>query len=117
MTSISSEKLQRDVLQTEKLPKVIEHALLLTVGYFTIATELRLISAEKYRNCEEKQKKSNEYIESQIYHIIALIITSIYVPYDMIYMRHLFTSFSNHYQGHLNEWEAHDQDENKIMSK
>ena len=33
--------------------------------------------------------------------MIAIIITCIYVPYDMLYMRHLLTSFSNHYTSNI----------------
>ena len=61
MTAIYEEKYHTDLLKTENLHKVIHHALLLTIGYFTIATELRLISSEKYRTCEESRKKSAEY--------------------------------------------------------
>ena len=33
--------------------------------------------------------------------MMAIIIASIYVPYDMLYMRHLLTSFSNNYTSNI----------------
>lgn len=38
MNAIYEEKYHTDLLKTENLQKVIHHALLLTIGYFTIAT-------------------------------------------------------------------------------
>ena len=45
------------MLKIFTLPKVLHNVLLLTMGYFTIATELRLIANEKYKEDEEKKKK------------------------------------------------------------
>lgn len=74
---------------------------MLCVGYFTIATELRLIGSEKMKGSKVDKSGIKEHKESEIYHLITLIITSVYVPFDMLLMRHIVTSFNNHYNNDL----------------
>lgn len=52
MEAVYEEKHQGDMLKIFTLPKVLHNVLLLTMGYFTIATELRLIANEKYKENE-----------------------------------------------------------------
>lgn len=58
METVYEEKYQGDMLKLFTLPKVLHNVLLLSMGYFTIATELRLIANEKYKDNEDKKKKS-----------------------------------------------------------
>ena len=54
---ILEEKYQGDMVSIYSIPKILNSILLLTMGYFTVATELRLIATEKYKS-EESRKKS-----------------------------------------------------------
>lgn len=49
------------MLKIYTLPKVLNAILLLTMGYFTIATELRLIATENFKDDEEGKTSSKEF--------------------------------------------------------
>lgn len=55
------------------------------------------MAIEKYKLSEENRIESIEFKESQIYHLVSLILTCIYIPFDMMYVRHILSSFTNHY--------------------
>lgn len=89
-------------MELESYLSILQLVLILCVGYFTIATELRLIGTEKMKGSKVEKGAVKEHRESEIYHLITLIITSVYVPFDMLLMRHIVTSFNNHYNNDLN---------------
>jgi hypothetical protein len=55
---VLEERYQGNPLKIETYHTIINKALLLTMGYFTIATELRLIAAEKFSTSEEDRLRS-----------------------------------------------------------
>lgn len=64
--------------------------LLLALGYFTISTELRLIGGKK-------KESGVELRESEIYHLLSIIIAAACIPFDILYMKHVLSSYFNHY--------------------
>ena len=67
------------------------------MAHFTVATELRLISSSKYSLDEEERRNSEEFKESKLFHLLALIIVSRYMPGKSVFFTHAVTSFKNHY--------------------
>ena len=47
---------------------------------------------------------------------MSLIIPCVYVPYDMLYMRHILASFNNHYPVAVDSSFSHSSDE-RVMKK
>ena len=47
---------------------------------------------------------------------MSLIIPCVYVPYDMLYMRHILASFNNHYPIAVDSSFSHSSDE-RVMKK
>ena len=72
------------------------NALLLSTGYFTLATELRL-QAAKEEIVEGERFQNKLYKESEVYHLISIIIISVYVPIQILYLKQLVTSYENYY--------------------
>ncbi|KAM3140179.1 hypothetical protein pb186bvf_007732 [Paramecium bursaria] len=73
---------------------LLEKILLLSIGYFTLATECRFI--------ENEQKIKFQYRKSQIYHL-----KSLYIGYNIAqsqcpYIEHITRSFQKHYNQNLN---------------
>lgn len=67
------------------------------MAFFTIATELRLISASKYALNDDERKSSIEYKESKINHLLSIILLAKYLPVKSVFYEHTITSFKNHY--------------------
>lgn len=83
---------------------VLEKVLLMALGYFTISTELRLIAGKS------KGKGSAELKESEIYHLLSIIIAATCIPFEILYMKHVLSSYANHYGTDL-------QDDSDIKGK
>ena len=88
--------------KNESYQKVLEKILILSIAYFTTATELRLASHEKYRTNMEQWKISPEYKESQIYHLFSLMIVFAYVPFEMHFISHIINSYYKNYNSDPN---------------
>jgi len=76
-----------------KMYKILHMAM----AHFTVATELRLISGNKYSLDEDQRKLSPEFCESKLNHLLALIIVARYLPSKSVFFQHAVTSFKNHY--------------------
>lgn len=63
------------------------------MGYFQLAAEERLVAEEKYKSDEKIKLQSEEFIYSQIHHLLAIIMIALYVPYDILYMEQIQTSY------------------------
>ena len=66
--------LEEQVTYLQKMYK----ALNISICYFAIATEHRLLCDDKY--CEEEKKRSSEYMKSQLFHLNSIIIACKYLP-------------------------------------
>ena len=75
---------------------LFSNAIMLSTSYFILATELRLQAAKEELKEGERFKNKN-YKESEVYHLIAIIIMAVYVPTDMMYLKHMVTSYENYY--------------------
>jgi hypothetical protein len=74
----------------------------LSVGYFSVATELRILSNTLCKGKrEEDRKNSHEFKESMVYHLIAIIIASLFIPYECRYIVDILASYSKHYSCNL----------------
>ena len=85
----------------------------LSICYFTIATEIRFIEIDKYKqqNRAEKDKDSKQqtvimpqtenYKISEIYHLKAIEIICKHVFAKSPYINHLITSYHKHYNNNL----------------
>ena len=62
-----------------------------------MATELRLLSAEKFPIDQELKKSSFEFKTSEIHHLIAVITAGLYIPCETVNFEHILNSFRNHY--------------------
>lgn len=68
------------------------------MGYFQIATEYRLMAEEKYEDNVRTKGNSEEYIYSKIYHLFCIIFMAMYVPYDLLFMEQILSSFEHNYK-------------------
>ena len=84
-------KMRDEVSYLQKIYKSIY----ISICFFTIATELRLIANESY--LDHEIEGSAEFRKSQLYHLNAVIIASKYVPCSTIYIDHIIKSFQIHY--------------------
>jgi hypothetical protein len=80
---------------------ILEKVLLIALGYFTISTELRLIASKKVGKKEGEKSNSTEFKESEIYHLLSIIIAAACIPFEILYMKHVLSSYGNHYGGDL----------------
>jgi hypothetical protein len=46
-----------NLVRMENYSSILNKVLILAMGYFTVATELRLLAGEKYKNCSEYEKE------------------------------------------------------------
>lgn len=77
----------------------MEKAILLSMGYFTMATELRLL----FREGEEEEGEGEwKWDESECYHLLAIIAVVHFVPFDLAYLQSILQSYTTHYQRQLN---------------
>ena len=74
-----------------------------SMAYFTVATELRLISASKYALDDDVRKSSLEYKESKVYHLISIMLVAKFLPFKSVFYDHAIYSFKNHYAINLEE--------------
>jgi hypothetical protein len=75
----------------------------MALGYFTISTELRLIAGKKASRREGEKASSGELRESEIYHLLSIIIAATCIPFEILYMKHVLSSYANHYGTDLSE--------------
>jgi hypothetical protein len=87
------EFMAKELSSRGKLFRVVHIAM----AHFTVATELRLISASKYALDENQRKLSQEFKESKIYHLMALVLLGRYLPCKSVFFDHSVNSFRNHY--------------------
>lgn len=80
---------------------ILEKILLMALGYFTISTELRLIATKKTKLKEGERASSAEFKESEIYHLLSIIIAAACIPFEILYMKHVLSSYANHYGADL----------------
>ena len=80
---------------------VLEKVLLMALGYFTISTELRLIAGKKYGKREGDKSHCIEYRESEMYHLLSIIIAASCIPFEVLYIKHVLSSYCNHYGNDL----------------
>ena len=70
---------------------IVYKALYLSICYFVMGTELRLISNKKNSN-------EADYHKSKLYHLYAIKIVARLIPCESKYLDHLIKSFRNHYK-------------------
>lgn len=90
--------LKEEVAYSNKIYK----AFYISICYFAIATELRLLSSEKYIT-ESERKNCLEFKKSQIYHLNSIHIAALFSPCESMYLDHIMKSFKNHYDMDLSE--------------
>lgn len=78
----------------------------MALGYFTISTELRLIATKKTKLKEGERASTAEFKESEIYHLLSIIIAASCIPFEILYMKHVLSSYANHYGGDLSTEES-----------
>lgn len=62
-----------------------------------MATELRLLATRLADGDREKVREMSEFRESQCYHLISIIILVHYISFDLLFLQHILTSFTHHY--------------------
>ena len=77
-------------------------AMYISICFFALATENRLISNEKYPD-EASKKSSMEFRKSELYHLKSIYISAKYIPCETKYLEHILRSFKNHYEIDLHE--------------
>ena len=82
------------------LPHVHEIIFYLSTAYFTIATELRLIALEKGKE-NESHRDQPEFKESEMYHLLSVLILAITITSYSPFLGHLLVSYNTHYQEDL----------------
>ena len=63
------------------------------MGYFQLSTEYRLIAEETYKNDDYGKRNSEEYKLALLYHILSILLIALYVPYDMLFMEQVMSSY------------------------
>lgn len=86
---------EQDVWEELGWEKVLERVVVMSMSYFTMATELRLLAMRL--GGKEQARGLSEFRESQCYHLIAIVLLLFYLPFDLLYLSHILTSFQNHY--------------------
>lgn len=95
---IQKSSLKEEVSYPNKIYKVFY----ISICYFAIATELRLLSSDKYITDAER-KNCFEFKKSQIYHLNSIHIAALFSPCESMYLDHIMKSFKNHYDVDLSE--------------
>lgn len=80
--------------------------ILLSTCFFSKATELRLKSVEIYKKNMEERKFSREYKLSVNYHLLAVIMVALFVPYQVKYLNEILLSYEKHYGVSLVEYKT-----------
>jgi hypothetical protein len=75
--------------------------ILLSTCFFSKATELRLKSVELFRKNLEERKFCREYKLSINYHLLAVIVAALFIPYNLKYLTEILTSYEKHYSTSL----------------
>lgn len=75
--------------------------ILLSTCLFSKATELRLKSVEMFRKNLEERKFCREYKLSINYHLLAVIVAALFVPYNVKYLNEILLSYEKHYSTSL----------------
>lgn len=86
-----------DIGEELQMLSLVKKVLLFTINFFSIATEIRLIDAHNHLTQEEKMK-SVEFKRSELYHLTAIKVFCTYIPYDSVLVKHIQTSYNNHYK-------------------
>ena len=74
----------------------------ISICFFTLATESRLLANSKF-DSEEVKRNSIELKKSELFHLRAIYIAAKYIPADNKYLSHIVKSFHNHYDLDLQE--------------
>jgi hypothetical protein len=85
---------------------MLQRVVNISISFFTMATELRLL-AVKFAGSKEDARDLSEYRESQCYHLIAIILVLYYLPFEILYLKHILTSFKTHYEIDIEEMEPY----------
>lgn len=77
----------------------------LSAAYFTIGTELRLLSS-----CPRNSLiySSNQFILSELYHLFSILLVLRWGRWKSVFLQHLLKSYSNHYGINLEKEEEQD---------
>lgn len=95
--------------ELEKL-SFIRKAFYVSISYYAIATELRLLAASCSLSDEKMLKKENR--KSKVYHLNAISIAVDHVPCVTEYLEYILKSFKNNYQIDLDEVGSADDSSN-----
>lgn len=79
---------------------------MLSACFFSRATELRLKAVELFRKNLEERKYCREYRLSVSYHLLAVIVAALFVPYDLKYLAEILTSYEKHYSTSLLDYKT-----------
>ncbi|EAS07471.2 hypothetical protein TTHERM_00572070 (macronuclear) [Tetrahymena thermophila SB210] len=110
MTCISYDEfiLFEDILFELSKKQLIEKMLLLSICFFTIATEIRFIELDKQKSFTTNSKtqqydlyKQDAYKQSEIYHLKSIEIVCQAVTCYSPYITHLINSYHKHYNSSL----------------
>lgn len=71
------------------------------MGYFQIATEYRIISEERYCMDSYLRMSSDEFKLSCIYHLLSIILIGLYVPFNLLFMNQIISSYEHYYKLNL----------------
>ncbi|EGR31517.1 hypothetical protein IMG5_107360 [Ichthyophthirius multifiliis] len=107
-----------DIIYELSKKQLIEKMLFLSICYFTIATEIRFIELDKYKNqnndnnntLEKQQIKINseQYRQSETYHLKSIEIVCLAITCQSPYINHLINSYHKHYNSQLEIIEEED---------
>jgi hypothetical protein len=103
LVSVMKDKASREVDREFHIHNKI---ILLSTCFFSRATELRLKSVEIYKKNLEERKFSREYRLSINYHLLAVVMVALFVPYNVKYLTEILLSYEKHYGTSLLEYKT-----------
>ena len=93
---------------------ILEKLVMLTVAYFSIATELRFISSNNSSNSSSSGSKCNDKINGKFYHSKAIEFASLFLPVSCPIVKHYIFSYYKHYGNDMDVIKEGEVSNNKI---
>lgn len=85
---------------------IVFQLLLLSISFFSVSTEIRLNLADTRNQYYSQLERENgsQFIEAEIYHLLSIIVITSFLPFEILYIRHVINSYTNYFNSGLVEY-------------
>lgn len=85
---------------------IVFKLLLLSISYFSVSTEIRLNLSDTHNQYYSQLERENgcQFIEAEIYHLLSIIVITAFLPFEVLYARHVVNSYTNYFNSGLVEY-------------